>query len=256
MNCHIRMPLLFVGHGNPMNVLDDNKYSHMWETIGQQLSPPKAIICMSAHWLTDGSYITSSIHPEMIYDFYGFPQELYDVQYPAPGDDKLANKISHSHSFIKPDAMRGYDHGAWSVLKRMFPKAEAPVLQLSIDYSHSPLAQYSLLQQLKVLRNEGILFIGSGNIVHNLALVSMDQKPYDWAIEFEAFCKKSIQNKNINTLLDYKKIGTIAHLSIPTDDHFRPLLNTLALSYEDEEPIFFNEGIDMGSVSMLSVMHK
>lgn len=256
MNTSARMPLLFVGHGNPMNALTDNKYAFMWEKIGQQIPLPKAIICMSAHWLTDGSFITSSSHPKMIYDFYGFPQELYEVHYPVLGNGDLANNISQSYPFIKRDMTRGLDHGAWSVLKRMFPSAQIPVLQLSIDFTHRPEEQYVLLQQLKELRKEGILFIGSGNVVHNLVLVSMEQNSYDWAVEFEKLCKKFIQKGDFNTLLNYKKLGESANLSIPTDDHFRPLLNTLALTHQDEKPEFFNEGIDMGSISMLSVLYR
>lgn len=253
---HDLTPLLFVGHGNPMNVLLENTYTKEWEKIGKKLIPPKAIVCMSAHWLTSGSYITSSLRPELIYDFYGFPKELYHVSYTPPGNPDIAQKVHDACPAIALDTQWGIDHGAWSVLKRMFPDASIPVLQLSIDYAKPPEAQYELMQSIKELRKRGILFIGSGNIVHNLGMATMDQKPFDWALEFEAQSKKLIEKGDVLSLFNYLKLGSAARLSVPTNDHYRPMLNTLALRYEEEVPFFFNEGIDMASVSMLSFMYK
>lgn len=251
-----RTPLLFVGHGNPMNAISDNSYTHMWEKVGKEIPPPKAIVCMSAHWLTSGSFITSTLTPEIIYDFYGFPDNLYHVKYPVEGSPTVASEIHMKNQSIQLDTQWGIDHGAWSVLKRMFPQAEIPVLQLSIDYSANPNEQFELMSSLKDLRNNGILFIGSGNIVHNLSVMRMNTTPYDWALEFEETSKKYIEKGDVQSLIDYKKLNRAAQMSIPTDDHYRPMLNTLALKYENENPIFFNQGIDMSSISMLSFMYR
>lgn len=250
------MPLLFVGHGNPMNAIVDNSFSLTWKKIGQNLPTPKAIVCISAHWLTRGSFVTSSTHPELIYDFYGFPKELYEVQYPAVGSKQWAGEISQCSPGMQLDHKWGIDHGAWSVLRRMFPTASVPVIQISIDYSKSPEEQFHMIQKLRELRDKGVLFIGSGNIVHNLGLAAMNDKPYDWAVEFEAISKKLVEKGDEKALINYQKLGSISQLAIPTDDHYRPMLNTLALKHDNEEPIFFNEGIDMGSVSMLSFMYR
>jgi 4,5-DOPA dioxygenase extradiol len=251
-----RTPLLFVGHGNPMNAISDNRYTQEWERIGRELGTPEVIVCMSAHWLTNGSFITSSLKPEIIYDFYGFPDELYHVTYPAPGNPKLAAQINQAHPEIAIDTMWGLDHGTWSVLKKMFPKATIPVLQLSIDMSVSPKAQYDLMVKLKYLREKNILFFGSGNIVHNLGLAAMDRKPFNWALEFEDIAKNLIEKGDVNSLINYEKLGNSATLSIPTEDHYRPMLNTLALKFTDETPVFFNQGIDLASVSMLSFKYQ
>jgi 4,5-DOPA dioxygenase extradiol len=248
----MKTPLLFVGHGNPMNAIEDNAYSLKWKEIGTRLEKPKAIVCMSAHWLTQGSFITSNLEPEIIYDFYGFPEKLYHVQYPAKGSREIADKIHTCEKSIELNAEWGIDHGAWSVLKRMFPNASVPVLQLSIDFSRPPSDQIELMGRLKQMRDEGIMFIGSGNIVHNLGLVRMNGGAYDWASDFEQKAKGLISNKNLSALINYHSLGLSAQLAIPTDDHYRPLLNTLALCDDKESASFFNEGIDMGSVSMLS----
>lgn len=253
---HHLTPLLFVGHGNPMNVLLENSYTEEWEKIGKELVTPKAIVCMSAHWLTSGSFITSTLKPELIYDFYGFPEELYHVSYAPPGSKDVAQEVHDECRNIAIDTQWGIDHGAWSVLKRMFPSATIPVLQLSIDYSKPPEKQYDLMQSIKGLREKGILFIGSGNIVHNLGMATPNHKPFDWALEFESQSRKLIEKGDISSLFNYGKLGTAARLSIPTNDHYRPMLNTLALRYEGETPFFFNEGIDMASVSMLSFLYK
>lgn len=252
----MRTPLLFVGHGNPMNAIEDNAFSRSWKNIGKNIPAPEAIVCMSAHWLTDGSFITSTLSPKMIYDFYGFPEELYQVAYPAKGDPKLATEVHELNNQIKINKDWGLDHGSWSFLKHMFPNANIPVLQLSIDY-YSPLSvQFELLKTLRKLRDRGVLFIGSGNIVHNLSLASFGTKPYEWAVEFEQQSKELIENGNVKALLDYDSLGEAAKMSIPTDDHYRPMINTLALKYDNEELDFFNEGIDLASVSMLSFKYS
>lgn len=251
-----RTPLLFVGHGNPMNVIDDNAYTKEWERVGREIIAPKAIVCMSAHWLTTGSFITSNLHPSIIYDFYGFPEKLYHIAYPVNGSVDLALEVNNAHPEIKIDHEWGLDHGAWTVLKRMFPAASIPVLQLSIDYSVSPLEQFELMSQLKKLREKGILFIGSGNIVHNLGLVKMNDRPFDWALEFEQKSKELIEKGDFKSLIEYEKLGLAARMSIPTNDHYRPMLNSLALKFDDEDPVFFNQGIDLSSVSMLSFIYN
>ena len=251
-----RTPLLFIGHGNPINAIEDNQYSLGWEKIGKEITAPKAVVCMSAHWLTKGSFITSNLKPEMIYDFYGFPEKLYHVQYPVVGSPKLAKEMSKECPQIEHDTQWGIDHGAWSVLRRIFPKANIPVLQLSIDYAEKPEAQFELMTVLKKLREKDILFIGSGNIVHNLGMAALQQQPYDWALEFESESKQLIEKGDTTSLLHYEKLGKAAQLSVPTNDHYRPMLNTLALRFPDEKPIFFNQGIDLSSVSMLSVLFR
>jgi len=252
------MPLLFVGHGTPMNAITENKYSQKWQGIGKEIKEysPKAIVCMSAHWASEGSLVTLNLKPKTIHDFYGFPEELYQIFYKAPGSPELAEEIHQKVPEIGIATDWGIDHGTWSVLKWMFPEAKIPVLQLSIDYSKRPGEQFEIIKKLKELRNEGILFIGSGNIVHNLGMAREGEKAYDWAIEFEETCKNLIKNNEIEKLINYKKLGKAAEMSIPTDDHYRPMLNTLALKFEDEEVSFFNQGIDLASVSMLSFEYK
>jgi 4,5-DOPA dioxygenase extradiol len=251
-----KTPLLFVGHGNPMNAITDNIYTREWEKLGKSLNKPKAIICISAHWLTSGSFITANFHPETIYDFYGFPDELYRVKYPASGYPDLADEIHKNYPDIRVDLSRGLDHGAWTVLSKIFPDADIPVVQISIDVSAPPQKQFDLLYQLRDLRYRNIMFIGSGNIVHNLGLAGVNRPPYDWAADFEQTAEKLIKSGNIKALIDYRNLGLAAELSIPSDDHYRPMLNTMALKFDGETPVFFNAGIDLGSVSMLSFIYN
>ena len=199
-----RTPLLFVGHGNPMNAIENNNYTKEWEKIGNKIAPPKAIVCMSAHWLTTGSFVTSTLKPEMIYDFYGFPEKLYHVSYPVRGSPQAAAEIHKTNEQIEIDNQRGLDHGTWTVLKRMFPKALIPVIQISIDFSADPKDQFKLMSSLRELRRKNILFIGSGNIVHNLVLAASNQRPYDWALDFEEKSKKLIEKGDIRSLIEYK----------------------------------------------------
>jgi 4,5-DOPA dioxygenase extradiol len=248
-----RMPVLFVGHGSPMNAIENTRFAEGWRNIGRSLPRPSAILCVSAHWQTEVWRVTTNEHPETIYDFWGFPEELYDVAYPAPGSPSLANSLGSvvSKAPITPDPIRGYDHGCWAVLVRMFPAAEIPLIQLSLNQSLSPLSQCELAKELSSLRQKGVLIICSGNIVHNLrARKPKDSPPYDWALEFDALARELIQKGDLRSLLAYERLGEAAHLSIPTNEHYLPALYALALR-EDSEPVtFFNEGIVSGAVSM------
>lgn len=194
--------------------------------------------------------------PRMIYDFYGFPPEMYQINYPAPGEPKLASQVAKMVSNMEEDHEWGLDHGAWSVLLKMFPEADIPVLQMSIDYSQTPEEQYQTMNEIRSLRSKGVLFLGSGNIVHNLREVRFDGKPYDWSIEFDQLSKELLIAGDYNSLIHYEKLGQAAKMAIPTDDHYRPMLLTLGLTYKNEKPEFFNEEIDAGSVSMRSFLMK
>ncbi len=250
------MPVLFVGHGNPMNAIEDNQFSKMWVEVGSKLPRPSAIIVLSAHWVTRGSYITAMPKPKMIYDFYGFPEELYHVEYPAPGSPETAEQVSKMLAGMELDHEWGLDHGAWSVLTRMFPRANIPVLQMSIDYNQSPEEEYENIKQLRSLREKGVMFIGSGNIVHNLRMARISGNPYNWAIDFDKIARDKLEERNYLDLVRYEQLGKVSKLAIPTDEHYRPMLLTLGLSYDFEHPVFFNEDIDASSVSMRSFVMK
>jgi 4,5-DOPA dioxygenase extradiol len=246
------MPVLFIGHGSPMNALADNAFTKSLSVTGTTLPRPEAILVISAHWLTKGSFISSTPVPETIYDFYGFPQELYRIVYPAKGSPQYAERTKTLWPELILDATRGLDHGTWTVLKHLFPLADIPVFQLSIDY-HKPMQyHFDNAKKLISLRNEGVLIIGSGNIVHNLRLVSFeeDAEPYDWAIQFDEWAKNQIINKNYNNLLQYEKAGISASLAVPTVDHYVPLLYSLAATEPSENITFFYEGIELSSMSM------
>lgn len=251
-----KMPVLFVGHGNPMNAIEDNEFSKTWTTIGQTLPVPKAILCVSAHWQTRGTKVTAMEKPKTIHDFYGFPQALFDVNYAAPGSPELAAETQKllEHKKIELDYEWGLDHGCWSVLHKMFPAAEIPVYQLSLDYSASPQEHYDLAKYLSTLREKGVLIIGSGNMVHNLRLFTMNNIAYDWAEEFDLTLKNLIEAGNHQSIIDYKKLGKAAELSIPTNEHFLPLLYTLALQRKNDELKFFNDKTTTGSISMRSII--
>lgn len=249
-----KMPVLFVGHGNPMNAITNNAFAKQWERIGRQLTP-KAILCISAHWETSGSLITAMQKPKTIHDFGGFPDELFRVQYPAPGSPELASDVATAtHQRIVLDHEWGLDHGAWSVLMRMFPKANLPVLQLSLDIRKSPLQHIELARELSYLRSKGVVIIGSGNIVHNLGMVQWRGGSLDWAKEFDELSKELIVTRDLASLANYSALGKEAQLSIPTPEHYLPMLYALSLIESDEEIEFFNETIDLGSVSMRSFM--
>ena len=255
-----RMPVLFLGHGSPMNGIEDNEFVRAFKKQGQQLDKPNAIIVVSAHWETNGTFVTAMQNPRTIHDFGGFPKELYEVQYPAPGHPKLAKEISE---FINPagtvhlDDKWGLDHGAWTVVKHLFPKADIPVIQLSLDYKMTPQQHYELAQQLKSLREKGVLIVGSGNMVHNLRKVDFskinENFGYDWAIEADSKMKKWILEGNHQNLIDFKKQGEAFNLAIPTPEHYLPLLYTLGLKDEKDNTTIFNDNPLGGSLTMTSV---
>ena len=255
-----KMSVLFIGHGSPMNGIENNEFSLQWEKMGKELTKPKAVLVVSAHWLTNGTHITAMDHPKTIHDFGGFPQELFEVQYPAPGDIQLANEtkklISSTNVGLNHDW--GLDHGAWTVVRRMYPDASIPVLQLSIDYSKPASYHYALAKELAALRKKGVLIIGSGNMVHNLRMVAWDKmnEPnygYDWAIEMHELFKKKITDGDHQSLINYETLSKSAKLAIPTPDHYYPLLYTLGLQEKNEQPVFFNDKLVAGSLNMTSV---
>lgn len=251
-----KMPVLFVGHGSPMNAVEDNPFSRGWAEAAKALPKPKVILCVSAHWLTRGTYVTAMEKPRTIYDFYGFPQKLYEVNYACAGSPETAEDVKKAVTKVevKPDFEWGLDHGTWSVLNRMFPAADVPVLQLSIDYYQPGQHHYDLAKELSSLREKGVLILGSGNIVHNLGLAKFEQNPtpYDWAIEFDNLSKQLIESREHSKLITYDKLGEAARLSVPTPDHYYPMLYALALQQKDERLEFFNEQLAFGSGSMRS----
>jgi 4,5-DOPA dioxygenase extradiol len=253
-----RMPVAFIGHGNPMNAIEDNAYSKSWKSLGTKLPKPKAILCVSAHWETSGTYVTAMEKPKTIHDFGGFPQALFDAQYPAPGSPEVAKETAKEvkKTNVGLDDKWGLDHGTWSVLLPMYPKADIPVLQLSLDYTKPPQYHYELAKELSKLRERGVLIIGSGNIVHNLRMMKWNGGNYDWAEEFDAVAKKHIASGDHKPLIEYEKLGNAAKLSIPTNEHYLPMLYILGLTAKNESPTFFNESVDLGSVSMRSFVVK
>jgi len=250
------MPLLFIGHGNPMNAITDNEWRRSWVELGQKLSPPKAILVISAHWLTRGTHVTMNERPETIHDFGGFPQELFQQEYPAPGAVDYAKMVIEGVESVPVHESYewGLDHGTWSVLKPMFPEAKIPVFQLSIDYYKPIQYHYDLARELAFLRSKGVLIIGSGNVVHNLRAIAPNHPTLDWAAEFDAFVKEKIENKDHQALVDYQQAGKLAQLAHPTNDHYLPLLYVLGLRNEKDNLEFFNETFDMGSISMRSMI--
>lgn len=248
--------MLFVGHGNPMNAITTNTFADEWERIGKELQP-RAILCVSAHWETPGSRVTAMQRPNTIHDFGGFPDELFRVQYPSPGSPDLAQDIARlTHETILLDHEWGLDHGAWSVLARMFPAADIPVLQLSLDVTKSPLQHIELARQLASLRRQGVVIVASGNIVHNLGLVQWRGGALSWALEFDALSKSLIASRDLKALANYTALGREAQLAIPTPEHYLPMLYALALVDDTEDIAFFNENIDLGSVSMRSFITR
>ena len=248
------MPVLFVGHGSPMNAIEDNEFSRAWKSLGKELPAPKAILCISAHWQTRGTKVTMNERPETIHDFGGFPKALFDAQYPAPGAVEMAKATIAGvpGGVIHGDLEWGLDHGTWSVLKPMFPAANIPVFQMSLDYNLNPEKHYQLASQLSFLRKKGVLIIGSGNIVHNLGLINWGGKAFDWAIEFDALVKNRLEKFEHKDLIHYDKLGKSAQLSIPTNEHYLPMLYIAALAGRNESFRFFNAKTEMGSISMRS----
>lgn len=255
-----KLPALFVGHGSPMNAIEDNEFSRTWTKFGKEIPKPKAVLVISAHWLTNGTYVTAMEKPRTIHDFGGFPQELFNVQYPANGSPEVAAETAKliTSTNVGFDHEWGLDHGTWSIVKHMYPNADIPVLQLSIDYSKPAQYHFDLAQQLKSLRSKGVLIIGSGNMIHNLGMVAWDklQEPgfgFDWAIEMNTIFKDKIGNRDFKSLIDYEKLGSAAKLAIPTPDHYYPLIYSIALQDKQDEINFFNDKLVGGSLNMTSV---
>lgn len=253
------MPALFVGHGSPMNAIENNEYTRTWQALAADMPKPKAILCVSAHWLTRGTLVTAMPKPKTIHDFGGFPKALFDVEYPAAGNPELAKEVANS---IKSTAVGldldewGFDHGSWSVVKPMFPNADIPLLQLSIDYYKPAQYHYDLAKELIALRKKGVLIIGSGNMVHNLGMATfhnMNGGGFDWAIEMNEIFKKHITEGNHQPLIDYRTLNKAATLAIPTPDHYYPLLYSLALQGKNEKVSIFNDKAMAGSLTMTSV---
>lgn len=254
-----RMPTLFVGHGSPMNVIENNSFTEGWEKAAAELPRPKAILCISAHWLTRDTAVTAMDQPRTIHDFGGFPAELYEISYPAHGSPELAGRAAEAAVPVpvRKDTEWGLDHGAWSVLRRMYPDADIPTAQLSIDIKRPGPYHYELGKRLAVLRDEGVLIIGSGNVVHNLGRIAWDRmegKPfgYDWALEFDEKVKRLILEGKDGEAAEYGKLGTAAALSVPTPDHYYPLLYILGARNADEPVSVFNDEPVGGSLTMTS----
>jgi 4,5-DOPA dioxygenase extradiol len=252
------MPAIFFGHGNPMNALLHNAYTERWSTIGKTVSRPKAILCISAHWYVPGAAVTVNTAPRTIHDFGGFPRELYEVQYPAPGDPDLARRVRTRLAPIPVefDEHWGLDHGTWSVLRHVYPEADIPIVQLSIDETRAASFHYEIGQRLAPLREEGILIVGSGNLVHNLHAYAWGRHtvdPFEWAVRFEQEARGLLESGDHRPLVQYETLGREAQLSIPTPDHYLPLLYVIGASGPQDRLSFPVEGVDGGSISMLSV---
>lgn len=254
------MPLLFLGHGSPMNAIEENEFTKGFRAISQKIEKPRAILCISAHWETRGTQITAMSQPPTIHDFGGFPRELYEVQYPAPGDPQLAaeTKTLITKTEVELTDQWGLDHGAWSVIRHLYPDADVPVLEMSIDYTKGPQFHYELGRELASLRQKGVLIIGSGNLVHNLRMVAWDKlaEPgfgFDWALEAREKMNRWILDGNHQPLIDYRNQGSAFQLAVPTPDHYLPLMYVLGLKEKNEEVSLFNDRPIGGSLTMTSV---
>ncbi len=250
-----KMPVLFIGHGHPMNAILDNSFTQHLSSLGTKMDQPEAILVISAHWETIGTYVSVNPAPKAIYDFGRFDDRLFQVQYAPPGHPELARELVKEVQSVsvQEDAVMGLDHGAWTVLKFLFPRADIPVFQMSIDYSKPAAFHYQLATELKALRSKGVLVIGSGNIVHNLGLVDwhhIDAPPYDWALEFDALVKNKIDHNQIEDLVRYTGLGTAAQLSVPTNDHYLPMLYSLGLKDKDEPVTYTYEGYQYAGIGM------
>ena len=252
------MPVLFVGHGSPMNAIEDNAYSRAWMHMGRSLPRPRAIVCISAHWETAGTHVTAMDHPATLYDFSGFPRTLYALRYPCPGSAETAGEIRSTLSSTKVflDFNWGLDHGAWSVLCRMFPRADVPVVQLSLDINKNPAQHYELGRELKALRRRGFLVLGSGNMVHNLRTMVWQDTAFDWALAIDERLQALIAAGEHQALVDYRRLGPASSLAIPTNEHYLPLLYILACSDPTDSVRFFADQVTLGSVSMRSVIFQ
>lgn len=252
-----RMPVLFLGHGSPMNALEENEFVQGFRNAAKSIQKPEAIIVISAHWETYGTKVTAMSHPKTIHDFGGFPKELYQIQYPAPGMPKLAEMIHNDNNSIALDHDWGLDHGAWTVIKHMYPDAEIPIVEVSLDRLKTPQEHYDLAKQLKKYREKGVLIIGSGNIIHNLRMIEWsklnDFYAYDWAIEVDEKVKNFIHNHDHKSLINYKNLGSAFDLAIPTADHYLPLIYTLGMQDSKDDIKLFNDKPLGGSLSMTSI---
>jgi 4,5-DOPA dioxygenase extradiol len=252
------MPAIFFGHGNPLNALARNAYTDAWSAIGESLPRPNAVLCVSAHWYLPGTAVTAMPQPRTIHDFGGFPRELYEVEYPAPGSPELAHLVRDllAPLAVETDESWGLDHGTWSVLCHVFPNADIPVVQLSIDETKPPEFHYEIGKRLSPLRDEGVLIIGSGNLIHNLHAYAWGRhevEPFDWAVRFEKQAREFLRAGNDAPLVDYESLGKDALLAAPTPDHYLPLLYVMGARREDDVVTFPVEGFDGGSISMLTV---
>lgn len=258
MNIEKPMPTVFFGHGNPMNAIRRNDWTAGWSGIGRNIPRPRGVVCISAHWYVPATMVTAMTSPRTIHDFGGFPPELYEVRYPAPGDPQLARRVQELLELpsIALDTSWGLDHGTWSVLTHVYPDADIPVVQLSIDETQPPSFHFEMGKRLQPLRDEQVLIIGSGNLVHNLhtyAWGSRMTEPFEWAVRFETKAKNLMMAGDFGPLVEYESLGRDALLSIPTPDHYLPLLYLIATKREVEEITFPVQGVDGGSISMLTV---
>lgn len=256
-----RMPVLFLGHGSPMNAIEENEFVAGFRQVGRELPHPKAVLCISAHWETKGTFVTAMQNPRTIHDFGGFPKALFDVQYPAPGSPELAKE---TRELVKKttvgldESQWGLDHGAWSVIKHLYPKADVPVIQMSLDYSQPPQYHYELARELAALRRKGVLIVGSGNMVHNLRMVAWDrlndaEYGFDWALEAREKMNGLIRSGDHTPLINFRAQGKAFDLAIPTPEHYLPLLYVLALQEKGEQATLFNDRAIAGSLTMTSV---
>jgi 4,5-DOPA dioxygenase extradiol len=257
----VREPVIFFGHGNPMNAIEDNVYARTWSSLGAELSRPRAILAISAHWYVPATLVTANEHPRTIHDFGGFPRELHAVQYPAPGDLGLAGRVTELLASYgsRGDERWGLDHGTWSVLVHVYPKADVPIVQLSIDETLAPALHFEIGTLLRPLRDDGVMIVASGNIVHNLEAYAWGRhpaEPFEWARRFEAKARELLTARTFAPLIDYESLGEDARLSVPTPDHYLPLLYAMGASDERDRVSFPVEGIDGGSISMLSVLFQ
>ena len=255
-----KMPVLFLGHGSPMNAIEENQFVQGFRNISREIPKPNAILCISAHWFTNGTFVTAMQNPKTIHDFYGFPKELFEVQYPAPGNPELAKETAELllPEIVEEDHSWGLDHGAWSVIKHLYPNAEIPVIQLSIDYTKPPQYHFDLAKKLQKLREKGILIIGSGNIVHNLRMVDWKNintvgAGWDWAVEAREKTNNWLLDGNFRNLIDYQKQGIALQTAVPSPDHYLPLIYSLGLKEKSENLSLFNDELIGGSLSMTSV---
>ena len=254
------MPVLFLGHGSPMNAIEENQFVQGFRNISREIPKPNAILCISAHWFTNGTFVTAMLNPKTIHDFYGFPKELFEVNYPAPGSPELARETAELlfPEIEEEDHSWGLDHGAWSVIRHLYPNAEIPVIQLSIDYSRPPQYHFDLAKKLQKLREKGILIIGSGNIVHNLRMIDWKNintvgAGWDWAVEAREKTNNWLLDGNFQNLIDYQRQGVALQTAVPSPDHYLPLIYSLGLKEKSENLSLFNDELIGGSLSMTSV---